>query len=123
MKLRALKGQRAKVRNALQEELKKVDELSLQEAAAGDGLEFLVTTNLLKNVSEKLENLNSEILQHPDVSDEELEGEIQFTTDLDSPVCFDQHAKSIEKRPIPQQVHPVPEKVWNLSRPKRLNPP
>ena len=83
MKLRALKGQRTKLRNALQEELKKVDGLSLQEAAAGDGLEFLVTTNLLKNLSEKLEDLNSEILQHPDVGDEDPEGEIQFATDFD----------------------------------------
>ena len=83
MKLRALKGQRTRVRNALQEEVKKVDGLSLQEAAAGDGLEVLVTANLLKSLSEKLETLNSEILQHPDVSDEDLEGEIQVTTDFD----------------------------------------
>ena len=83
MKLSALRGQRTKVREAALVEIEKVEKFTFRDASLEDGVDLLTTTNLLQQLAQKLESLDREILDHPEITEQELNDDVEFSTEFD----------------------------------------
>ena len=83
MKLPNLKGQRTKVRNAVLAEIEKVEKFTTQGATVDSGMDLLVTSNLLQRLAQRLESLNTSIFEHKDITEQDLDNEVEFSTEFE----------------------------------------